>query len=120
MTIFGYVMGGILVSATLIAGLLLKFAPPEKINDLYGIRTKATARNQETWDYGHRICANALLIYSIFSITVFTTLLVLSPAFLGDSFYAWFLLGLVLALIGVAVAAIITQVKTMNFYKRNR
>ncbi|MCL2679416.1 MAG: SdpI family protein [Dehalococcoidia bacterium] len=120
MTLFGYFMGGLLASATLIAGLILKFAPPKNINDSYGIRTKATARNQETWDYGHRICANALLIYSIFSIAAFATLLILRPVFLGENFYVWLIAGLILALIGVVIATIITQVKTTNFYNKNR
>ena len=120
MTIFGYVMGGILAVATLIAGLTLKFAPPKNINSTYGFRTKATARNQETWDYGHRICANVLIIYSFFSIAIFTTFLIIRPTFFGDSFYSWFIVGLVLALIGVVVATIITQVKTINFYNGNR
>ena len=118
MTISGYIIGGLLVSATLIAGLILRFAPPKEINDLYGFKTKATSRNQATWDYGHRICANVLIIYSCFSITIFTTLLILRPTFLGDSFYSWFIVGVVLALIGVAVTTIITQVKTINFYKK--
>jgi len=61
MKVFSYIIGGLLGSAPLIAGLLLKLAPPKEINDLYGFKTKATSRNQETWDYGHRICGNVLI-----------------------------------------------------------
>jgi uncharacterized membrane protein len=119
MTIFGYIVGGICVSATLIAGLIFKFAPPKKINNPYGFRTDATLRNQETWEYGHRICANLLIIYSFFSIAAYTILLVLKPTFLGDSFYVWFLLGLAMVLIGIAITTIITQKKTNKFYDKS-
>ncbi|HKK39876.1 MAG TPA: SdpI family protein [Cryomorphaceae bacterium] len=35
----------------IIAGLILVYTPPKKINYLYGYRSKRSMRNQETWDY---------------------------------------------------------------------
>lgn len=117
MNIFSYFIGGILTAATLIAGLLLKFRPPKKINSLYGFKTKATSKNQETWDYGHKICANTLLVYSAFSILLFLIILCVFPGFFNDRPYFRIIFGLILALTGVIVTTVITQMKTIKYGK---
>jgi len=115
MNTFSCVLGIIFVVAPLIAGSLLKFFPPKKINDLYGIKTKVTSKNQETWDYAHKVCAITLLIYSIFSIAAFAMILIFAKNFLDEHFYLRIVFGLVFALLGVAVAGITTQVKTKAY-----
>ncbi len=35
----------------IIAGFILIFAPPKKINHLYGYRTRRSMKSQEIWDY---------------------------------------------------------------------
>gem|GEM_PF-645216 len=86
---------------------------------MYGFRTEATARNQETWDYSQRIGAKVLIIYSFFSIAVFIASQVLWPAFFDHWFYLRTFLGLALALSGVLVTAIITQSKATKYYEKN-
>jgi uncharacterized membrane protein len=53
------------------------FYPPEKINTGYGYRTKASMRNQQTWDEANRyssrlmlFCGLALLIIGLLSFFV--------------------------------------------------
>lgn len=119
MDIYSYIMGSVLISATLIAGILLYFCPPKKINNWYGIRTKITSTNQETWDYGHKICAITLLIYSFFSILAYTLILFFAKDFLSENYYFRMIFALIFALAGVAIAGIITQVKTKKIANKD-
>lgn len=57
----------------IIGGIMLSY-PPKKINKLYGYRTKAALRNQQTWDEANRYsskqmlyCGSILLAIGIFS-----------------------------------------------------
>ncbi len=45
----------------IITGLIGYYFPPKKINDLYGYRTTASKKNQQTWDVANRFSA----IYAI-------------------------------------------------------
>ena len=49
----------------LVVALILKAAPPKKINWLYGYRTPRSMKNQETWNTGNRIGARGLLILAV-------------------------------------------------------
>lgn len=42
----------------LITGFVMSKYPPKKINSLYGYRTSASMKNQETWDFAQRKSAN--------------------------------------------------------------
>ena len=35
--------------------------PPKSINSLYGYRTSRSMKNQQTWDYAHRLCGRIWL-----------------------------------------------------------
>lgn len=118
MIIFSYVIGSIFVSATILAGLPLKYFPPKKDNPWYGFKTKATSKNRETWVYGHKICANTLLIYSVFSTLLFVAILLIKSDFFNERAYLIIILGLLLALAGVIITTIIVQIKTIKYGKQ--
>lgn len=44
-----------------IAGYIQKRFPPKKINNLYGYRTAAATKNQETWDEANRYSALVMI-----------------------------------------------------------
>lgn len=117
MNIFSYIMGSIFIVASLIAGILLRFFPPKTINAWYGVKTKATSKNKETWVYGHKVCAITLLIYSFFSILAYIIILVIAKNFLTANWYLRIIFGLVFALVGVAIAGITTEIKTKQYGK---
>lgn len=118
MNIFYFVFGSVLTISTLIAGLILRFYPPKEITAWYGFRTKLSAKNIDNWNYAHKICANTLLIYSIFSILSFVVLSILSPTLFGDKIFFVAILGLIFSLIGVLITTIIVQFKTLKFDKK--
>ncbi|MGB6035824.1 MAG: SdpI family protein [Cryomorphaceae bacterium] len=49
----------------IIAGLILVFSPPKKINYLYGYRTKRSMKSQETWDYAQPIAGRQLVYFAM-------------------------------------------------------
>lgn len=112
MDVFYYVIGSILTFATLIAGVVLKFFPPKNINRYFGIKTKTTSKSQKAWDYAHKICANTLLAYSLFSITLYVVLLAVNPPFIRNYTFVVIILGFILAILGVVIATIIVEAKT--------
>lgn len=118
MNVFSYIMGCLFVVSTLMAGLFLKLCPPKKINLWYGIKTKVTSQNQQAWDYGHRVCAITLLIYSVLSILAYIIILVLAKDFFNKYFYLRIVIGLAFALVGVITAAMTTQIKTVKRIKK--
>jgi uncharacterized membrane protein len=117
MNIFSYVMGGFIAVIPLIAGLVLKFFPPKEINPYYGFRTETVAKNQETWNYGHRICGKLLIIYSIFSVILFVLPLVLARSFFDGNPVLRIVLGAVLTVTALIAAVIRAQIKTAEFGK---
>ncbi len=54
----------------LIAGLMLKITPPQKINTVFGYRTSLSMSNHESWKLGNRISANILIFGSLFLIMI--------------------------------------------------
>ena len=118
MNVFYYVFGSIFTIITLIAGLILKFYPPKTINFWYGFRTKISSKNIDNWNYAHKICANTLLIYSIFSIPAFSVLSILGPIIFGNKLFFVTILGLIFALFGLLITTIIVQFKTIKFDRK--
>ena len=45
----------------LIVSILFKIFPAKRINRSYGYRTKASMKNQETWDYANTLMNNILI-----------------------------------------------------------
>ena len=46
-------------------GILFKFLPPQKINSIYGYRTKLSMKNQDTWNEAQRYSAYSFLIFGL-------------------------------------------------------
>jgi uncharacterized membrane protein len=110
-------MGGFIAAIPLIAGLVLKFFPPKEINPYYGLRTETVAKNQETWDYGHKICSKLLVIYSIFSVILFVLPLILARTFFDAHSVLRIVLGAALTVAVIIAALIAAQNKTAEFGK---
>ncbi len=49
-------------SAYVIMGIIMLLFPPKKINNLYGLRTLTSMRNQQTWDYAQIYGAKAMIV----------------------------------------------------------
>jgi len=45
----------------IIVGCIQKYYPPKRINDLYGYRTDASKKNQQTWDEANRYSAMLMI-----------------------------------------------------------
>ena len=50
----------------LLAGILLKYVPPKKINALYGYRTGKSMKNDETWKFANAYAAMWLIRINAF------------------------------------------------------
>lgn len=48
-----------------VMGFIMYIFPPKKINNLYGIRTQTSMRNQQTWDYSQKYGSKAMMITGI-------------------------------------------------------
>ena len=46
----------------LLIGLITRYFPPKKPNDLYGYRTKRSMKNQDTWDFANRYSSYSFII----------------------------------------------------------
>lgn len=47
----------LLIPGTMLGfGLLFQRKPPKTVNSIYGYRTTRSMRNQDTWDYAHKVC----------------------------------------------------------------
>ena len=51
--------------AFLIAGIVMFFFPPKKINFLYGYRTKNSMRNIDRWNFAQRLSSKLLILFGI-------------------------------------------------------
>ncbi|MBW7890105.1 MAG: SdpI family protein [Chitinophagaceae bacterium] len=65
-TLTTFVAGCIL---SLIGGITIYY-PPKKINNIYGYRTKASMRNQQTWEEGNRYCSKQVLYCGLILLTI--------------------------------------------------
>lgn len=50
----------------ILAGIILYFFPPKKINGLYGYRTAASMKSQENWDFAQIYAAQKAILSGIF------------------------------------------------------
>jgi uncharacterized membrane protein len=57
--IFGPQLVGIVL---VVIGLIMQQYPPKKINGLYGYRTFASMKNQQTWDVANRYAARLMTV----------------------------------------------------------
>ncbi len=113
---FGHYFGAwICAAAPLIAGLILKFFPPKKINHILGFGTRRTMVNQETWVYSHKVCANCLLIYCAVSLPIFAALLAIFSRLIESQLAYVFLYGVGFGLLAVVPTTIIVQIKAKKF-----
>lgn len=48
-------------SVFIMAGALLRFFPPKKVNSLYGYRTTTSMRNAETWQLANRFAGRLMM-----------------------------------------------------------
>lgn len=68
----------------LVPGVMLFFRwrflkkPPKSINGFYGYRTSRSMKNQQTWDYAHRVCGKLWL--RVGAIMLSFSLLAMLPA----------------------------------------
>lgn len=49
----------------LIAGLIVYFVPPKKINGLYGYRTEKSMKSQERWDFAQIFAAKKMILSGV-------------------------------------------------------
>ncbi len=52
----------------IIAGYMMKYRPPEKINKTVGYRTRRSRASQEAWDFANRYCGKNTLIFGAVSL----------------------------------------------------
>lgn len=52
-------------SAFVLMGSIMLIFPPKKINNLYGLRTLTSMRNQQTWDYAQIYGAKAMIVIGL-------------------------------------------------------
>lgn len=61
----------------IVAGALMYKCPPKNINSVIGYRTPMSKKNQDTWDFAHRMCgrlwltAGSVLLVISAAVTVF-------------------------------------------------
>jgi len=62
-------------SVFLVVGGIMYFAPPSKINGLYGYRTSSSMKSQDRWDFSQKYSAKkmvtAAVVMLLFSLTGF-------------------------------------------------
>ena len=51
-----------------LAGLIMKYFPPKKINSFYGYRTKSSMRNQKSWDFAQNKSSELMQKFSFYQI----------------------------------------------------
>lgn len=57
----------------LIVAVLMRYAPPQEINGLYGYRTAASMKNKERWDYAQQYAAGSMTRAAIAMIIISLT-----------------------------------------------
>lgn len=72
------------VMCLLVPALMLYFGwrflnkPPKNINSIYGYRTSRSMKNQQTWDFAHRVCGK--LWFRVGAVMLPLSLLAMLPA----------------------------------------
>jgi len=93
----------------LIAGFVMTKYPPGSINQLYGYRTKASMKNQESWDFAQKRSAHDLKLFG-FGMMIFS---------LGGMFLPFGKWGWVFALVTMIIFIAIMFFTTENALKSN-
>ncbi len=88
----------------LIIGLITKYYPPKKINNLYGYRTKRSMMNADTWQFANSYSTSILIISGMF-----TTLIQL--IFWNLVVEDFLLIGLTAFVIGLGLSILLTERK---------
>lgn len=60
----------ILPVVSLICGIVLMKMSAMKQNSIFGFRTKASTKNEQTWEYCNRLCAKFLIAIGVISTAV--------------------------------------------------
>ena len=55
----------------LVSGILFFLLKPKRINWIYGYRTRASSRSQETWNYTNKLCGKLLCAAGILVLAVY-------------------------------------------------
>jgi len=100
----------------LTAAYIQKWYPPKKINALYGYRTPASMKNQQTWDEANRYSTRLMIRYALIMLAVglLITALVEDMRMDKDAFML-IKVGLMIAsAIGMAVLLIINTEKHLH------
>lgn len=48
-----------------LAGIIMRYSPPKKINSLYGYRTRSSMKNQERWDFAQQYSSKYLMKFGV-------------------------------------------------------
>jgi uncharacterized membrane protein len=100
----------------LTAAYIQKWYPPKKINALYGYRTPASMKNQQTWDEANRYSTRLMIRYALIMLAIglLITALVENMRMDKDAFML-IKVGLMIAsAIGMAVLLIINTEKHLH------
>jgi uncharacterized membrane protein len=100
----------------LTAAYIQKWYPPKKINALYGYRTPASMKNQQTWDEANRYSTKLMIRYALIMLAIglLITALVENMRMDKDAFML-IKVGLMIAsAIGMAVLLIINTEKHLH------
>lgn len=62
----------------ILAGFVMYFFPPKKINSLYGYRTTNSMKSQQNWDFAQKYSTKFMLLLSIFFLLIATINIILS------------------------------------------
>lgn len=97
----------------LIAGLICSRFPPKAINPLYGYRTVASMKNQQTWDAANKYANRYIIRLGLMLIVVGLVLaVILQTGMFTDKTEAWIALSLfITSLIGATVLLFIATEK---------
>lgn len=58
---------------SLAIGLLWRSHPPQKINALYGYRTRMSMKNEDTWSFAHAYCRKFCLYFGLIALILSLT-----------------------------------------------
>lgn len=62
----------------ILAGFVMYFFPPKKINSLYGYRTTNSMKSQQNWDFAQKYSTKLMLLLSIVFLLIATFNIILS------------------------------------------
>ena len=99
----------------IIAGGIMYFFPPKKVNSLYGYRTARSMKNQENWDFAQIYGAKALCVLGLVFILISFTRTLLP--FDNDQ-HALF--GMFLLIIGVVIMFLISEKAIKKNEEKNK